>query len=179
MLAGETPLIEMGEVEQLMSNRTTTAWNFLSVISDQFRMPYGKNLVTRPRRCVFFGGSNPKEILRSTLGNRRLFPIEVDYIDFEAIARDYAQLLAQALYELDEHKKNGTEWRVVGELYDEFEAAKAEFFSPTYLDDRITDFLRRQINAPDGTSVPIEIVREFRNAASATCGSRSIRWWMR
>ena len=158
MLAGETPLIEMGEVEQLMSNRTTTVWNFLSIISDKFRMPYGKNLVTRPRRCVFFGGSNPKEILKSTLGNRRLFPIEVDCINFEAIARDYDQLLAQALHELREHKKNGTEWRVVGKLYDEFEEAKAEFFSPTYLDDRITDFLRRQINAPVGTSVPIEIV---------------------
>jgi predicted P-loop ATPase len=147
MLIGSTPLIEMGEMEQLKANQVTTVWNFLSIISDTFRPPYGKNNVSRMRRGVIFGGSNEMEILRSMLGNRRLFPFAVDYIDFKAIERDRDLILSEALFELERCRAEGIEWRVQGDLYDELEEAKRDFMisSPVW-DSEIGKFLNSEFN---------------------------------
>lgn len=141
MLAGQTPLIEMGEMGQLKSNHVETIWNYLSIISDTFRPPYGKNNITIIRRCVFFGGSNEMEILLSWTGNRRLFPFEVDRINFKAVTEERDQVLAQALHELRRCYETGEEWRVVDALYEDLEKAKGDFIQSDPIDDYIQQFL--------------------------------------
>jgi len=48
------------------------------------------------RRCVFIVTTNDKEFLTDNTGNRRWAPVEVGYIDREAVKRDLLQLWAEA-----------------------------------------------------------------------------------
>ena len=48
------------------------------------------------RRCVFIVTTNDKEFLTDNTGNRRWAPVEVGYIDRDAVKRDLFQLWAEA-----------------------------------------------------------------------------------
>lgn len=64
---------------------------------DRYRPPYGRAMVTQPRRCVFGGTTNRAEYLRDETGNRRWLPIKVGTVDLEGLRRDRNQLLAEAV----------------------------------------------------------------------------------
>ncbi len=48
------------------------------------REPYGRANVTLRRLAVLCGTSNPKEVINDPTGNRRIIPINIDFIDFPA-----------------------------------------------------------------------------------------------
>jgi predicted P-loop ATPase len=73
------------------------AKNFLTRSADRYRPPYGAIFKTVPRRCVFAGTSNNKEVLNDPTGSRRFWCVEVGRIDLEALARDRDQLWAEAV----------------------------------------------------------------------------------
>lgn len=73
------------------------------------REPYGRTNVDLERLAVLCGTTNDLEILNDPTGNRRLLPIQVESIDFEAYnSVNKTDLLAQA-YKL---YKDGFEWQV-------------------------------------------------------------------
>lgn len=73
------------------------------------REPYGKTNVDLERLAVLCGTTNDLEILNDPTGNRRLIPIQVESINFEAYnAVNKADLLAQA-YKL---YNDGFDWQI-------------------------------------------------------------------
>lgn len=93
-------LIEIPELDKFSKKETDTVKDWLSRQEDHYRPPYGRNVITRPRRCVFVGTINPligSGYLRDQTGARRFWPIQCGRLDIEAVERDRTQLWAEAV----------------------------------------------------------------------------------
>lgn len=69
--------IEVGELASFKKAENEAIKNFLAKTADDFRPSYGKNMLHRPRQCVFFGTTNEDSFLKDVTGNRRYWPIKV------------------------------------------------------------------------------------------------------
>ncbi len=70
--------------------------DFLSKKVDEYRLPYSRDPVVKPRCTVFVGTANELE-LKDQTGNRRFLPMLIEAVDFEALrAIDMQQVHAQA-----------------------------------------------------------------------------------
>lgn len=65
--------------------------------ADHYRPSYGRTAVTRPRTCVFVGGTNSPHFNPDQTGGRRFIPVKViTKIDIERLREDRDQLWAEA-----------------------------------------------------------------------------------
>lgn len=92
---------------------------FMSRREDAASLKYDPDTTKQKRSCIFVGTTNRKAYLISDTGNRRFWPVEIDHIDIDAIARDRDQLWAEAAY----WERQGESIRLDPELY---AAAQAE-----------------------------------------------------
>ena len=91
-------IIEMAEMEGFNKADTSATKYFIPKREDLFRLPYGKKLVKKPRRCVFAGTVNHDVYLKDDSGNRRFWPVWCTDIDIARLEQDVAQLWAEALH---------------------------------------------------------------------------------
>ncbi len=96
-----TRCVEFGEMDQLRRSELETTKAFITRQVDKVRPPYGRKIIESRRQCVFFGTTNKSVYLRDDTGNRRFNPVEVGFLDFEALARDREQLWAEAKFIYD------------------------------------------------------------------------------
>lgn len=91
-------IMEIAEMDKFTRAEANTVKAFITRRFDRYRPPYGRNPVTRQRRCVFIGTINPDGTgyLKDTTGNRRYWPIKVTSIDIEGLRADRDQLWAEA-----------------------------------------------------------------------------------
>lgn len=88
---------EVAELAALKKTDITDVKKFITETVDQYRPPYGKGMVDRPRRCVFIGTTNERQYLKDATGNRRFWPVPCGVVDVAAITRDRDQLWAEAV----------------------------------------------------------------------------------
>jgi predicted P-loop ATPase len=88
--------MEFGELSQFKRNEIEAVKAFLTRQVDEFRPPYGKNMVSYKRTCVFIGTTNKRSYLKDETGNRRFCPLHVGMLDQEQLRHDREQLLAEA-----------------------------------------------------------------------------------
>lgn len=89
-------IIELGELDRMSKSEAGKIKAFVSSATDTYRPPYGRNVESFPRQCIFIGTCNHSEYLPDNTGNRRWWPVRVTRCDSVglAIARD--QLFAEA-----------------------------------------------------------------------------------
>jgi predicted P-loop ATPase len=87
---------EWAELDNMSRATHTRLKSFISERFSRFRPPYGREMVTEPRRTVFAGSSNKDDFLTDSTGNRRFWPVKVGTYrrDFFQAMRN--QLLAEA-----------------------------------------------------------------------------------
>ena len=73
---------------------------FLTRREDVFRMPYDRETMAHPRRCVIWGTTNDEVFLRRQEGNRRFMIVHcVNPVDFAKVTEEYVdQLWAEAVH---------------------------------------------------------------------------------
>lgn len=93
-----TWIFELCELEGLSRADTSKVKAFASRSVDRARRSYGRFREDSLRQNIFVGTTNDDQYLRDMTGNRRFWPIKTSTIDLEALARDRAQLWAEAAY---------------------------------------------------------------------------------
>lgn len=95
-------LVEMGELAGLKKAEVENVKLFISKRQDRYRPAYGKRVNEYPRQCVFIATTNEIDFLKSTTGNRRFWPVEVQAGDacvFNDLTQyDIDQIWAEAKY---------------------------------------------------------------------------------
>jgi predicted P-loop ATPase len=101
MLIGSYHLCEWGESEHAKNPKAIdTIKAFLAQETDLFRPPFGRHIVRRPRRVVFFGTSNESAgLLHDTTGHRRFYICNIgrNVLNLNALHDMRLQLWAQIL----------------------------------------------------------------------------------
>ncbi|MEG0941444.1 MAG: virulence-associated E family protein [Oscillospiraceae bacterium] len=97
-----TWLNEVGEMQAMDVSEVNAVKAFLSKQEDYYRASYGRQVVGRPRQCVFFGTTNTKDCLRDGTGGRRFWPIDIDLQDrtknvFVDLENERDQIWAEAV----------------------------------------------------------------------------------
>jgi putative DNA primase/helicase len=90
-------IIELAEMEGFNKADANAFKQFIPKRQDLFRMPYGRLLVKKARRCVFAGTVNGDSYFKDETGNRRFLPVTCTDIDLERLRRDAGQIWAEAL----------------------------------------------------------------------------------
>lgn len=90
-------VVELAELAALNKSDVLKAKKWITETVDQFRPPYGRHTVRRPRQCVLIGTTNDQTYLKDTTGNRRYWPVPVNSIDVPGIRRDRDQIWAEAV----------------------------------------------------------------------------------
>lgn len=69
-------LVEMGELSDYEAKSVAAYKNFISSQVDRYRPAYGRETISVPRQCVFFGTTNEEGFLKGRTGNRRFWVMD-------------------------------------------------------------------------------------------------------
>jgi len=92
-------IVEIAELASFRKSENEEIKAFISRQVDEYRPPYGRTVVKRPRFFVLAGSTNELEegYLTDDTGNRRYWPVKCNGIDADSLARDASQLWAEAV----------------------------------------------------------------------------------
>jgi predicted P-loop ATPase len=91
-------IFEMPELASFRKAETNEIKAFIGRGTDEYRPPYGRKIISRPRMFVFAGSVNPiAGYLTDPTGNKRYWPVKCGKIDIPAINADKEQLWAEAV----------------------------------------------------------------------------------
>lgn len=79
LLSGKI-IAEIAELDAMNRTDINRLKSVITATADEYRPAYGKHVVHRKRRAVFFGTTNHADYLRDTTGNRRFLPIDTGII---------------------------------------------------------------------------------------------------
>jgi predicted P-loop ATPase len=96
----------MAELERFTSSKAGDGIlkNFITTTHDDFLPPYGRQIMSFPRNCVFIGTVNRVDFLKDPTGSRRFWIIpNVDNVDVEWIDsnRDLLWAAAYQMYQFE------------------------------------------------------------------------------
>lgn len=93
-------IIELGELDALSRSEVARTKQYITQQVDTYRPSFGRATIDFKRRVAFIGTINPNGggYLKDETGARRFQPIFMRYVDLAALARDRAQLWAEAVF---------------------------------------------------------------------------------
>ena len=77
MQVATTWAVEFGELDKVLRADANTVKDYVSRSVDTYRRPYGRDVLSKPRQCVFIGTTNEDDFLRDATGERRFWPLHV------------------------------------------------------------------------------------------------------
>lgn len=166
MLLASSWGVELSELASVKRSDGDALKSYLTTQKDKFRPPYGGDIISVPRTCVFWGTTNEEEWLTYDKGRRRYWPFYVVSVDLEALKRDRDQLWAEA----DFRYKAGERWHLVGDEQKVQNAEAEARVGATIVEEQIDDwwyalppasrkkFVTASLVARDALKVPVEKV---------------------
>ena len=167
-------IVELAELAATKRTEVETIKNFISKQEDVFRPAYGRNVVSRPRQCVFFGTTNEVEFLRDRTGNRRFWPINVRGINrgqLIGLEEEVDQIWAEAKVK---YRAGESLWLDNKELYDMAAEAQAEHVVQDELVGMIEDYLDTPLPENWDSFTPEER-RDYIHGGATTIGAEGVR----
>lgn len=109
-------IVEFPEISTLRKAEVNDLKAFITRQVDEFRPPYGRNVMIAPRQCVFVGTVNPEgAYFKDMTGNRRYLPVACrDRLDLSGLSEVMPQLHAEAAH----YVKNGEALYMSEDEYD-------------------------------------------------------------
>lgn len=154
----------IGEVAELMAmtrvKEAEAVKAYITSQEDSYRPPYGKHIITIPRRCMFIGTTNNPQFLTDKTGNRRFYPVKVKSFaymmyDNEKVIREYVrQAWAEAVHLYKEGKLQPFAKK---EVLDEIKEAQEAAMEDDWRTGAIIQYLEDQKKANNSTVCVIEL----------------------
>lgn len=92
-------IFEMPELASFRKAETNEIKAFIGRGTDEYRPPYARKIISRPRMFVFAGSVNPiAGYLTDPTGNKRYWPVKCGKIDLKALNEAREHLWAEAVY---------------------------------------------------------------------------------
>ncbi len=91
-------IVELAELTAMNDVTIEACKGFLSQNMDNYRPPYGRQVVEVSRQCVFAASTNKNVFLRDETGDRRYWPVTCEKTDIPGLERDRDQLWAEAVH---------------------------------------------------------------------------------
>ena len=154
----------IGEVAELMAmtrvKEAEAVKAYITSQEDSYRPPYGKNVQTIPRRCMFIGTTNNPQFLTDKTGNRRFYPVKVQshaykmYDNEEKIQEYIRQAWAEAVYL---YKQGKLQPFAKKEVLEQIRAAQEAAMEDDWRIGAIEQYLEDQKKTPKSTVSVIEL----------------------
>ena len=92
-------IVEIAELASFRKSENEEIKAFITRQVDEYRPPYGRTVIRRPRYFVLAGSTNELDegYLTDDTGNRRYWPVKCKSIDAASVERDAPQLWAEAV----------------------------------------------------------------------------------
>jgi len=90
-------VFEIAELQGMKRAEIEKVKAFVSRTFDRERKAYGHFRTEVPRSCVFIGTTNAETYLKDMTGNRRFWPLRVQWYDHAAFLRERDQIFAEAV----------------------------------------------------------------------------------
>lgn len=140
-------ICEIGELDSTTAKKQAELKAFLTLATDEYRIPYEKHPVERARRTAFCGTVNPKGFLTDETGNRRYWTIHINSIDMKKVfgysPEWYTQFWRQIFCE---YIKNPKAYLLTAKEYDLLNKRNEEHESDVFGEDEFLSVF--DINAP-------------------------------
>ena len=154
----------IGEVAELMAmtrvKEAEAVKAYITSQEDAYRPPYGKHVITVPRRCMFIGTTNNPQFLTDKTGNRRFYPVKVQstaykMYDAEKEVKEYiAQAWAEAVHL---YKEGNLQPFARKEVLEQIRAAQEAAMEDDWRIGAIEQYLNDQKKRPGDTVSVIEL----------------------
>ncbi len=96
-------VVELAEMKVMTARSNILGMKgLLSQIDDTYRSPYGRVAESHPRKTIFVGTTNEEQYLSDPTGNRRYWPVYVEYVDVQRLQEMKNQLWGEARARYDE-----------------------------------------------------------------------------
>lgn len=117
-------VVELGELDATFRKSDISALKaFIGRDSDEYRLPYGTDLIEWPRQTVFAASVNEPDFLKDATGNTRYWTVKAEKIDLDAMSQvNNQQLWAQIKHLYD----SGETWTMSKEQMVGVEAINAQ-----------------------------------------------------
>lgn len=171
-------ICELGEIGSTMKKDIDSLKAFLTRSTDVYRVPYGVESLSYPRKTSFCGTTNDKQFLIDETGNRRFAPIPLKsgmYIDIKQIKKfDTLQFWAEINQIVEEEVKKedvtyGSCFRLTREELQKLNKRNLEFQKPLKGEEEVLDILAEQSTPEQGYELTQKYmtVTEFKQLHSA------------
>ena len=154
----------IGEVAELMAmtrvKEAEAVKAYITSQEDAYRPPYGKHVITVPRRCMFIGTTNNPQFLTDKTGNRRFYPVKCQSFayklyDNEKVVKEYiSQAWAEAVHLYKEGKLQPFARK---EVLEQIRAAQEAAMEDDWRTGAIMQFLEDQKKPNGATTCVIEL----------------------
>jgi len=132
-------IIELEEIDRVISKDSAEIKAFITRQDDTFRPPYGRSFMTKGRHCVYAATTNLPQFLKDLTGNRRYWPIAIKRKAKIGQLRELRdQLWAEALYLYND----GEPWHIVDQqIVDKAKGTQAEATVESIWDERVEEYI--------------------------------------
>lgn len=140
MLITQKWCFEIPELDALEKKNSSEIKAWLTRKYEEFREPYGRNIVQVPRPCVFIGTTNEESYLKDATGGRRFWPVLCREFGHEKLIEIRDQLWAEASH----FYKQGERWWLKDSEIDDAEVEQEARQSVDIWENKISDFIQNQ-----------------------------------
>ena len=135
-------IVEIAELASFRKSENEEIKAFITRQVDEYRPPYGRTVVRRPRYFVLAGSTNELDegYLTDDTGNRRYWPVKCKSIDAASVERDSEQLWAEAV---TRYKSGERTWLAAEEAHFSAKEQKSRFMEDAW-QERIAEISRHE-----------------------------------
>lgn len=157
-----TWLVELPELSAIYKMSNDEAKEVITRRRDRAREAYAREETSLERQSIFIGTTNNTNYLRDATGNRRYWPLEIKYLQLDAIEAIRDQLMAEAMHRMQAGERTWID-NAEPELQAEAEAVRNERYDESPDEAIIHEWLETPVDEFDAEGDAVDFSLDANN----------------